>query len=247
MSTTATVEVTTAEQGPARAANFARQALETCRPWLPAPPAELKVLDVGCNRGFTTTALAGLCKEVVGIEPSDLVEHAVARQAEERLPNVTFRRQFAEELTEREEYDFVLLDNVFEHMAHQAAALEKICQAMKPGAVLYIVVVNKLWPIEIHYKLPFLSYLPLRLANAYLRATGRGTDFTDCSYAPTYFGLKRYLRARKELTWQFVVPARLNWTATGAAWHYRLGVKLLTKFPLLWVISKGFLVVAKKQ
>jgi hypothetical protein len=112
--------------------------------------------------------------------------------------------------------------------------------------VLYVLVPNKLWPIEVHYRLPFLSYLPLGVANWYLRATGRGTDYTDASYAPSYFRLRRLLRAQPELTSEFVLPARIELTAGGARWHYRWGVRAIRACPLLWAISKAFLVVARK-
>ena len=98
-----------------------------------------------------------------------------------------------------------------------------------------------------HYRLPFLSYLPLRAANAYLRLTGRGTNYTDASYAPTHWSLARAFRRRPELRWRYVTPADLALTTLGAAWHYRLGVAALGRFPWLWVISKVFLLVAVKQ
>ena len=92
-------------------------------------------------------------------------------------------------------YDLVVLDNVLEHLPDEPReALELLSRSLRPGGAIYILVPSKLWPIEVHYYLPFLSYLPLRLANWYLRLTGPGSDYTDASYAPTYFGLKRLLR-----------------------------------------------------
>jgi hypothetical protein len=92
-----------------------------------------------------------------------------------------------------------------------------------------------------------LSYLPLPLANLYLQWTGRGTDYTDASYAPTYWRLNRLLRARKELSFSYVLPADLSLTTSGNAWHYRLGAAAIRCCPLLWAISKALLVVVKKR
>ncbi len=174
------------------AESFARQILLTCRPYLPAAPAELSVLDVGCGYGHTALALARQCRRVAGIEPEAALATSAERLAEASgLANLEFRRQSVYDLDERECYDLAVLDNVFEHLPDQPLALRKVSDALRAGGVLYLLVPNKLWPVEVHYRLPFLSYLPPGLANRYLRLTGRGQDYTDASYSPTYWRLNR--------------------------------------------------------
>ena len=226
--------------------NFARQAVELIAPHLESAPSEWRILDAGCGIGFTSLGLARLCREVVGVEPSDGIEIAFARLEAEPQANLTFRREAAEEVDEVDAYDAVLLDNVFEHVAKKREALAAVTRALKPGGVLLLIVPNLLWPIEHHYGLPFLGWMPLKLANLYLRITKRGTDFTECSYGVTYFGMRRHLQRCPELTYRFVTPAQLSWTTAGTKWHYRWGVALLKRFPFLWCISKSFLIVAKK-
>ena len=75
---------------------------------------------------------------------------------------------------------------------------------------------NRLWPVEAHYKLPFLSWFPLPVANAYLRRSGRGTEYTDASYAPTLWGLRGALNALPELTWELTLPGDPNAMTSGA-------------------------------
>jgi 2-polyprenyl-3-methyl-5-hydroxy-6-metoxy-1,4-benzoquinol methylase len=228
-----------------QAAAFARQILSTTEPFLPARP--LRVLDVGCGYGHTSVELARSCERVVGIEPSELAVKGREVAASSGLANVEIRCQSIYDLAERDAFDLIVLDNVFEHLPDQRRALEVLSAALAPGGAMYLLMPNKLWPMEVHYRLPFLSYLPLPLANAYLRASGRGTDYTDASYAPTYFGLRRLLDARRELSYQFVLPADLALTASGAALHYKLGAAAIQRFPLLWAISKAFLVIAVKD
>lgn len=230
------------------AQRFARQILHTSQSFLSAAPAELDVLDVGCGYGHTALELARTCRSVVGIEPTPSM-HARADllRAESGLTNLEFRHGGLYELADVAQYDLVVLDNVFEHLPDQPLALQKISACLKPGGAVFLLLPNKLWPIEVHYGLPFLSYLPLRLANGYLRLTGRGTDYTDASYAPTYFRLRRLLRAVPELSFQFVLPADPSGTMGGTALHYRLGMAAIRRFPLLWSISKAFLVVAVKR
>lgn len=223
---------------------FAKQIVETTRPFLPARP--WRALDVGCGYGHTARELAAHCEHVVGIEPYEtLAAHAIELAA--GVPNLEIRHAGIYELDDIARYDLVVLDNVLEHLPDQPRALAKLSAALAPGGALYILVPNKLWPIEVHYKLPFLSYLPLPLANRYLELSGRGTDYTDASYAPTYFGMKHLLDAHPELTYHFVLPADLSLAAGGQALHYRLGVAAIKRFHWLWAVSKAFLVIAVKD
>ncbi|MCS6977881.1 MAG: class I SAM-dependent methyltransferase [Gemmatales bacterium] len=230
----------------ARAADFARQIVETCKPFAASPPESWEVLDVGCGYGHTAAELAKVCRSVTGIEPSEPLAREAIRLAAD-IPNLTIRQASVYDLEPKPLYDLIVLDNVFEHLPDQPGALAILSGCLRPQGVLYLLMPNKLWPMEVHYHLPFLSYLPLSWANRYLRWTGRGTDYTDASYAPTYWRLRRLLRERPELRFQFVLPANLAWTTAGAKWHYRLGVAALKRFPSLWAISKAFLVVAVKH
>jgi SAM-dependent methyltransferase len=230
------------------AKNFAKLILDTTLPFLKRSPQELTVIDIGCGYGHTAIELAKQCRYVVGIEPMpDLYQFALQLKASSGLTNIEFRQQSVYDLTEVEAYDLVVLDNVFEHLPDQRLALEKICQVLKPKGAVYILTPNKIWPIEPHYHLPFLSYLPLSLANFYLRITGRGEDYSDACYLPTYWGLKKLLQERSEIRWQFVLPSDVTLATKGRSLHYRLGVELIRRFPFLWAISKSFLVVGVKE
>jgi SAM-dependent methyltransferase len=236
-----------AERGP-RGEAFARQILATTRPFLLAPPEALTVLDIGCGYGATAVALARSCRRVVAIEPNlELVAWAQRAAAAAGTPNATFSPLSVYDLDEEAAYDLAVLDNVLEHLPDQPRALAIVTRALRPGGVLYCVVPNKLWPFEAHYGLPGLSYLPLPLANAYLRLTGRGHDYSDASYAPTIWRLRRLLADRPELDARFVLPADLALTTRGPVWSYRLGVALLRRWPALWAISKAFVVVGVKR
>ncbi len=227
--------------------HFAQQILHTISPFLDKPTSQLSVLDVGSGYGGTACHLARTCGQVVGIELSaKRVDHATELAASAGLSNVQFRCQSVYDLDETEAYDLAVMDNVLEHLLDQRRALATVIAALRPGGLLYLLVPNKLWPIEVHYRLPFLSHLPQRWANWYLRASGRGTDYTDASYAPTYFRLRRLLEERTELAYQFVLPADIRLATGGARWHYRWGVRAIRICPALWVISKAFLVVATK-
>lgn len=225
---------------------FANQALRTCAPDLPRSPAELDVLDVGSGYGAAAAVLAQTCRSVVGIEPMPELHDKAAKMAEGN-PNLTFRHGGVEALTDVAKYDLIVMDNVYEHLPNHTDALQRVNRALRPGGVVYMLMPNRLWPLEVHYRLPFLAWLPLPLANWYLRLSGRGDDYTDASYAVTFWGLRRALRAQSEWSWRFTLPADPSATHAGTPLHYRAGMAALRKAPALWAISKSFLVVAKKQ
>jgi len=230
-----------------RAADFAKLILDTCRPFLACPVEELRVLDVGCGYGHTTLELAKRCAHVVGIEPSQpLYRHASELAATAGRMNLAMRAVAVEDLDDVDSFDLVVLDNVFEHLPNQRLSLAKIRTCMGPQGVLFMLVPNKLWPIEVHYRLPLLSYLPLPLANVYLRCTRRGVDYRDASYAPTYFSLNRLLRAGG-FEHRYVLPADIRLATFGPRRIYRWGAAAIQRCPWLWIVSKVFLVIGRKH
>ncbi len=201
------------------AERLADQVLATTRPWLPKEGSELDVLDMGSGYGGTTIALSRRCASVVGCEPALALHTAsVDRLGKEPHGRVEFIHGGVEDLNHDESFDLVLLDNVYEHLPDHESALKALARALRPGGVLYLLVPNKLWPIEAHYDLPFLSWLPLRAANLYLRLTRKGRSYEDASYAPTYWSLRRDLR-RSGMDFKFVLPAVPDATVAGTTWH----------------------------
>lgn len=225
---------------------FARQVFLTCATDFDRPVAELEVLDVGSGYGGMTVVMAKSSARVVGLEPMSEM-HEVAIRAAAGRPNIEFRHGGVETLTEVEAYDLVVLDNVYEHLPNQADALKRIDRALRPGGVVYMLMPNKLWPMEVHYHLPFLSWLPVKWANRYLRLTKRGSDYSDASYAVTWWGLRKGLKVRSAWTWEFRLPVDRMATQAGTPLHYRIGMSAIQRFPSLWILSKSFLVVVKKE
>jgi SAM-dependent methyltransferase len=230
------------------AAGFARQIELTAGPRLDMPLSDCEAIDIGCGYGYTAAELARTCKRVVGIEPNEALVEQARRTVEERgLTNLEVRRLAIGELDDVGSFDLAIMDNVLEHIEDQRDALLRLSRCLRVGGVAFILVPNKYWPIEVHYRLPFLSYLPLPLATRYLRASGRGTDYRDASYAPSYRRLWTLLGERPELDARFTLPADISLAEGGGSLVYRVGVSMLRRFPPLWALSKAFLIVAKKS
>ncbi len=226
---------------------MAGQVLSTCGPWLPAPEEQLEVLDLGSGYGGTALALSRRCRRVVAMEPAAHL-HRTAQEAAAALPHgaLEHREGGVESLDDVAAFDLVVLDNVYEHLPDHDLALTRISAALRPGGVAFVLVPNRAWPIEAHYRLPFLAWLPLRWADRYLRWSGRGTSYEDASYAPTYASLRRDVARHSELTAHFVLPHDPAATMAGTPWHYRWGMAALRRWPSLWAISKALLVVVVK-
>lgn len=228
------------------AAGFARQVELTACPFLDRPLAGCSVIDIGCGYGHGVVELARRSARVVGVEPNGVLA-ARAREHTAGLEHVEIREGTIAGITDESAFDLVVLDNVFEHIDDQPEALRVISRCLRPGGVAFILVPNRTWPIEVHYGLPFLSWLPLPLASAYLRASGRGTDYRDASYAPTLGRLRRLFAAHPELHARLALPGDLSLAEGGTSPLYTYGVAALRRFPQLWAISKAFLLVVTKE
>lgn len=152
-----------------------------------------------------------------------------------------------------ERFDIVLCLTVLEHMPNAKASFSLIFELMNPGGMIYLTVPNSLWPYEYHYRLFFLSWLPLSLANLYVRLFKRGLSFTDSSYSPTYFGVKKFFNSFN-CTYEFVPPypsaACLGWGLLTSKWYsimQNVGIKLLNKYQFFWFFSKTFIMTIVKK
>ncbi|HEV8686074.1 MAG TPA: class I SAM-dependent methyltransferase, partial [Gaiellaceae bacterium] len=89
-------------------------------------------------------------------------------------------------------FDVVLSNHVIEHVGHESEQLQhlrEVRRVLADEGVVYLAVPNKWIVVEPHFRLPFLSWLPQRLADRYVRSRHKGS-FYDCDL-PTR---KRFLR-----------------------------------------------------
>lgn len=68
-------------------------------------------------------------------------------------------------------FDVVICNQVIEHVPkqYQQQLIDNVYSILKSNGIFYIATPNKLWPIEPHTKLLFLSYLPRMIANKYVK------------------------------------------------------------------------------
>lgn len=213
-------------------------------------PENLTVLDVGSGKGEHSLELAKRVKSVVGIEaykPSYLIAQKVKTKTQSK---VVFYNKLVEDYKTTKRFDLAISLATIEHMPNASESFENIFYLLKKDGMIYMTAPNRLWPLEPHYNLLFLNWLPLPLANFYLRITGKGKSFKDSSYSKTYFGMKAFLN-QLPCTHYFYLPdpesPYLGGTGPIYKILYKLGIFLISLIPLFWIISKGFIIIIRKK
>lgn len=74
-------------------------------------------------------------------------------------------------------FDFVLCNDVLEHVCDERRLMQELLRVLACNGSAYIQCANKYQIIEPHFLLPFLSWIPKRLANIYVKATSKGKSY----------------------------------------------------------------------
>ena len=136
-----------------------------------------KVLEIGTGSGV----IAATLKQHVGgdgeVWAVDVVDQRLDRDAVHFRPVTGTTLPFPDE-----SFDLVISNHVIEHVgtpAEQDDHIREIARVLRPAGALYLATPNRWAPLEPHFKLPFLSWLPEGRRSAYVRAAHRGSRY-DC-------------------------------------------------------------------
>lgn len=140
--------------------------------------SELDVLNVGASTGIIDAYLARHVHHVTGIDiDGQAIDFANSHHTAE---NLRFLVGDAMALpAEDESVDIVVCAQVYEHVPDADKMMAEIRRVLRPGGTCYFAANNRLILKEPHYGLWFLSWLPLRLADTYLRLTGKGSHYYE--------------------------------------------------------------------
>jgi SAM-dependent methyltransferase len=150
--------------------------------------SETSVLDVGCSIGEIDGLLLPKVPFLLGMDV-DFGSLDIARQSYPRLSLVQAsgeRLPFADQ-----SWDLLICAQVYEHVDDQEGLFSELWRVLSPGGVCFFSGPNRLWPVEEHYHLPLLSWLPRTWADSYMRWAGKGEVY---EWRPlTYWRLRRLL------------------------------------------------------
>lgn len=123
--------------------------------------AQANVLDIGTGAGILAADFAKRAKSVTSV---DMFDERIERAG------YKFIKVDNEELPlEGSFFDIVVYNHVIEHVPNQQKHLDEIARVLKPGGIVYLATPNKYGPMDPHYKLPLISWLPRSLAALYLK------------------------------------------------------------------------------
>lgn len=155
--------------------------LAVLQDFLGAGMAEYNCLDVGCSRGIISGMLARHFKFTIGVDVdlpavSVAAQNAPVHSLGENQPVFTFGSGEALPYASNR-FDVVVCAQVYEHVTNQEALAREVERVLRPGGICFFSGPNRLAVIEEHYWLPFLSWLPRRLASFYMKLFKRGNYY----------------------------------------------------------------------
>jgi SAM-dependent methyltransferase len=154
-------------------------------------PSTGTCLDVGCSAGAMTVVIAPLFGRMVGLEYDEAALMAIDATKRTQI-DILRGDAMLMPLPDRS-VDAVICAQVYEHVPNDVQLFREIYRVLKPGGMLFFSGPNWLFPIEPHYFLPFLHWLPPQWAGRYLRLMGMGDEYYERSRS--LWGLRRVTAA----------------------------------------------------
>ena len=127
------------------------------------------IADVGSGSGLLKRELEKITQRVIfgfELDAEALVERTrtcIADGTRLPLPDSSF--------------DLLILNHVYEHVRDPRKLFGEAARIVKLGGIVYVTAGSRWALMEPHYRLPFLSWLPARVADWYVRCMRRGAGY----------------------------------------------------------------------
>jgi len=169
---------------------------------------DAKIVDLGCGIGLSLHVTAQIFPNIMGYE----IERRTIESCKEILKevgkgNTPLKLYDGKKLPFSDHsLDAVLSIEVVEHTNKPGLMLKEIKRVLKKDGVLIVTTPNKYWFLETHYRLPFLAFVPQKIADYYVRFSGKGEkyDIYPRSYAQFYQMVNKYFEI-KDVTFDTVL------------------------------------------
>jgi 2-polyprenyl-3-methyl-5-hydroxy-6-metoxy-1,4-benzoquinol methylase len=195
--------------------------------------SSLDCLDIGCSSGLITSIVSPFFRRMVGIDfdPSGLTHIAPQQKLE-----TSFIRGDALKLPfSSQSFDAIICAQVYEHVASEPALITEIERVIRPGGIVFFSGPNKLFPIEPHFFLPFLHWMPDKMARFYMRVTRKGNLYDIRPL--TYWSLKKSLQHFD--IYDMTIPFLRSMVKKNRSFGARLSQLILKSPKIIW--AKFFL------
>jgi ubiquinone/menaquinone biosynthesis C-methylase UbiE len=139
--------------------------------------AGLRALDIGCSTGYTADELSAGGAEVIGL---DIDVPGLGHASRRFGDHIAFLCADGTALPFADKsIDVVVFNHIYEHVVDPDGIVAEIKRVLKDDGAVYLGFANRLGVIEPHYRLPFLSWLPRRVADRYVAMTGRASSYYE--------------------------------------------------------------------
>jgi len=138
-----------------------------------------RVLDIGCGKGGVIISCALRGANAFGFDTDeDELKIAKMRVKFYGIDNVLIFKGEGEHIPFPDNsFDLITATSVLEHVKNLEMVIKEMVRVTKSGGFCCTTTPNPLFPIEGHYKVFFIPYLPKRLGKIYLRFRGFNPDF----------------------------------------------------------------------
>ncbi len=221
----------------------AQAILQTLRHFSSMDFAKTIWLDIGCGNGEIAATIAPHVKNIIAVdrEPWSCWKIFV-----DHHDNLNFIDGHVEKLPlKSESVDFVICNQVYEHVNSQVLLFGEMCRVVKPGGYGYFAGPNLLFPIEPHIFWPFVHWLPRNVSLKIMSFLGFKGVFD--AYSSTYWKLKKQLN-------DFDVENAIPYIIKNPEYYSRFGFlwKIISKIPCCLLsffsfLSPGLIFVLKKD
>lgn len=148
---------------------------------------QCSILDIGTGNGEIANFLSSQCSNLISIDIEDNrtnKSNFIFLVSNESLP---FKDN---------SFDIVISNHVIEHVTNNKLHLNEIYRVLKKNGIMYLATPNRLWPWEVHYKLPLLHYLPNSIFIYILKKTGKYHENLNLLY---WWDIKKLTKTRFKL------------------------------------------------
>lgn len=143
------------------------------------------IADIGCGTGIMKKALETYVgKAIVGFE----IDLAFIVERERVVGADAYRLPVSDGA-----FDLLIINHIYEHVPDPGRLFAEVRRVLAPGGHAYVSAGSRWAVVEPHYRLPFLSWLPRRAADRYLRWSGRGETYDGVRFLG-YGALLRVMR-----------------------------------------------------